>query len=95
MRRYKFEQEYSRRVEDIGSNTARASLGRKALKIEFGIRAGSHIITTEIWARVATEAALCFVFLLAIHGIADKHAETLRSISVAVSHEYIVEKIPA
>ena len=89
MRRCEFEQGYSRRVENIGSDTARASLGRKALKIKFGIRARSHIITTEIGSGIATEAALCFVFLLAVHGIADKHAETLMSISVAVPHEYI------
>jgi hypothetical protein len=79
-------------VENIRSNTTRAGLGRESLKIAFGVTARSHIVATKIRAGVATEAALCFVFALSVHRVADKHTEArLESSDLTLSGRDVVD----
>ena len=63
----------------IGSNPAQARAGGESLEVQLGIEARGKIIALEIGARVAAEAALGLErgALLPLHGIADKHSETL------------------
>lgn len=66
-----------RRVENVGTDPARARLGRKALKVTTAICAGSGIVTTKVGAREATEATLRLVEWRPTMNITDKHAEAL------------------
>jgi hypothetical protein len=68
-----------RRVQNVRTDSARAWLRREPFEVTTAVSARRQIIATEVGAGVATEAALRFVFRLAVHGIADQHTETLYS----------------